>query len=229
MLPSETRRLKNNAAVKARYERYHSEGLCRCGRERSLALNLQGKPETRCGRCIDAQNGRNRPSKPKPSANWHTGHFYRVLETGEIGEQIECPCTDPIILEFKDSLRDAFHLREVEASGKQRATASIGRGMHLKSGARGRPKGMEQRTVKKMLKIYRFLQAQSTLVYRRAIENAVGFNCTRPLMYMPSQAKQVTLESLGIVERLPGERTWVAWQLTELGRQEGEEMIRSLK
>ena len=214
----------------ARYERYHSEGLCRCGRERFLALNLQGKPETRCGRCIDAQNVRNRPSKPKPSANWHTGHFYRVLDTGEIGEQVECPCTDPIILEFKDSLREAFHLREVEPIEKQRASASIGRDMHHKSGGRGsRRKGIEQRTIDKMLQVHAFLMDQSEPVYRAAIEDAVGFNCTRALMHQPSKKTEITLESLAIVKRLPGERTWAAWQLTELGRREGEEIIRSLK
>ena len=66
------------------------------------------------------------------------------------------------------------------------------------------------------------------VAYRSAIEKAVGFNCTRPLMRQPSQPKQVTLESLGIVERILGERTWVTWHLTELGRTEGAEIIRGL-
>ena len=70
---------------------------------------------------------------------------------------------------------------------------------------------------------------QSEPVYRAAIEKAAGFNCTRPLMCQPSHPKQVTLESLGIVERIPGERTWVAWQLTELGRTEEGDIIRGLK
>ena len=47
-------------------------------------------------------------------------------------------------------------------------------------------------------------------------------------MYQPSQPKQVTMESLGIAKRIPGERTWVTWRLTELGRTEGEAMIRGL-
>ena len=64
-----------------------------------------------------------------------------------------------------------------------------------------------------MLQIYRFLETQSEPVYRSAIEKAVGFNCTRSLMYQPSQPKQVTMESLGIAE---------------LGRTEGEAMIRGL-
>ena len=36
------------------------------------------------------------------------------------------------------------------------------------------------------------------------------------------------LESLAIVERIPAERTWVAWWLTELGKAEGKDIIRRL-
>ena len=65
-------------------------------------------------------------------------------------------------------------------------------------------------------------------MYQATIEEVVGFNCTRPLMWQLSQLKQVTLESLGIAEQIPGEQTWVAWQLTELGRIEGVDIIRGL-
>ena len=39
---------------------------------------------------------------------------YRVIETLETGQLIPCPCDNPIILEFKDGIRDAFFLRELE-------------------------------------------------------------------------------------------------------------------
>ena len=154
--------------------------------------------------------------------------IYRVTETGEIGQLIPCPCDDPIILEFKDGIRDAFFLRELEPTTHPITNSYPTRGNATKNGVKGRPKGLERGTVEKMLEIYRFLETQSEPVYRAAIERAVGFNCTRPLMCQPSQPKQVTLESLGIAERMPGERTWVAWQLTELGRTEGEAIIRGL-
>lgn len=159
--------------------------------------------------------------------NWYTGN-YRVIETEEIGKLVPCPCDDPIILEFKNGIRDAFHLRELEPTSHPITNAYPARGNPAQNGHKGKPKGIEQPTVKKMLKIYRFLKAQSKPVYRKPIENAVGFNCTRPLMSQPSQPKQITLESLGIAERLPGERTWVAWRLTELGRTEGKSIIKSL-
>ena len=154
--------------------------------------------------------------------------IYRVTETGEIGQLIPCPCNDPIILEFKDGIRDAFFLRELEPTTHPITNSYPMRGNATKNGVKGRPKGMERGTVDKMLEIYRFLETQSEPVYRAAIEKAVGFNCTRPLMIQPSQPKQVTLESLGIAARMPGERTWVAWQLTELGRTEGVDIIKGL-
>ena len=160
--------------------------------------------------------------------NWHTGACYRVVETGEIGQVVPCPCDNPIILEFKDGVRDVFFLRELEPTTHPITDSYPTRSNLSKNGQKGRAKGLEQRTINKMLQIYEFLKTQSQPVYRAAIEKAVGFNCTRPLMSQPSQPTQVTLESLGIAERLPGERTWVAWRLTELGKTEGESIIKSL-
>ena len=163
------------------------------------------------------------------SENWHTGRHHRVIETGEIGEQIECPCDNPIILEFKDRIRDAFFLRELEPTTHPITNSYPVRGSAAKNGGKGRPKGLAQKTVERMLQIYQFLEVQSEPVYRSVIEKAVGFSCVRCLMVQPSQKTQVTLESLGIVERIPAERTWVAWRLTELGNAEGEAIIRGLR
>ena len=154
---------------------------------------------------------------------------YRVIETLETGQLIPCPCDNPIILEFKDGIRDAFFLRELEPTTHPITDSYPTRGSTAKNVVKDRPKGMERGTVEKMLRIYRFLEAQSEPVYRAAIEKAGGFNCTRLLMCHPSQPKQVTLRGLGIVERIPGERTWVSWRLTELGRTEGVDIIKGLK
>ena len=153
---------------------------------------------------------------------------YRVVKTGEIGQLIPCPCDDPIILEFKDGSRDAFFLRELEPATHLITESYSTRSSATTTSMKGRPKGIGRGTIKKMLQIYMFLKTQPAPVYRGAIEKLVGFNCTRCLMHQSSQKTQVTLESLGIVERIPGERTWVAWRLTELGRTEGEEIIREL-
>ncbi len=167
---------------------------------------------------------------------------YRVIETGKIGQLIPCPCDNPIILEFKDGTRDAFFLRELEPMTHPITESYSTRSSNTKNGVKGGSKGsdkskpgLEWGTIEKMLQIHQFLESQSRdsegkslPVYRAAIEKVVGFNCAHSLMHQPSQPKRVTLESLGIVERIPGERTWVAWRLTELGRTEGEGIIRGL-
>lgn len=115
--------------------------------------------------------------------------IYRVTETGEIGELILCPCDDPIVLEFKDGIRDAFFLRELEPTTHPITESYPTRSSNAKNGVKGRPNGLERGTIEKKLQIYRFLETQSELVYRAAIEKAVGFNYTRPLMYQLSHPK----------------------------------------
>ena len=231
---------KHLEQVKARQHRHIDQGLCRfCGSPPRPGISERtGRGYTTCQRCYEktkasAKQHHERKSRPKPSPlppaeRTLDEMHYLVVETGEIGQLVPCPSDDPVILEFKDGVRDAFHLRELEPTT---ATISMsnGRGIAARNGQKGRPKGMAWRTVEKMLQIYRFLETQSEPVYRASIENVVEFNCIRALMHQRSQSKQVTLESLEIVKRLPGERTWVTWQLTELGRTEGESIIRSLK
>ena len=231
---------KHLEQVKARQHRYVDQGLCRfCGSPPRPGISERtGRSYTTCQRCYEKTNAnhkryRERKSCPTPSPlppidSTSDKIYYLVIETGEIGQLVPCPSDDPVILEFKGEVRDAFHLRELNPTTHP-VTYTIARGNGGRNRAKGRPKGITLRTVEKMLGVYRFLETQSEPAYRATIEKAAGFNCTRPLMHQPSQAKQVTLESLGIVKRLPGERTWVAWTLTELGRTEGESIIKSLK
>ena len=157
------------------------------------------------------------------------GARYRVIETGEIGQLIPCHCDNPVILEFKNGIRDVFFLRELEPTPHPISNwLSTNKHGGKRREQRGRPKGMKRSTIDKMLQVYCFLETQSDPVYRSAIEKAVGFNCVRPLMCHKSQDERITLESLGIVERLPGERTWIAWRLTEMGRTEGASIIEKL-
>ena len=81
------------------------------------------------------------------SENWHTGQCYRVVETGEIGQLLPCSCDNPIILEFKDGIRDAFFLRELEPTTHPITASYPTRGSANKNGVKGRPKGLARRTV----------------------------------------------------------------------------------
>lgn len=154
---------------------------------------------------------------------------YRVVETNEVGVLVPCPCDDPVILQFKDGVRDAFHLRELEPTIAP-ISKSNSRRLTAKDERRGRPKGIGSGTIKNMLAIHAFLLTQTNPVYRGQIQKAVGFDITRPMIKQQSHAPgTITLESLGIVERIPSERPWTAWQLTQLGRAHGEDLIKSLK
>lgn len=152
---------------------------------------------------------------------------YRVIKTGEIGELIPSPSDNPVILEFGEGFRDAFFLRELEPTSHQITKSYPKQGKRHRN--RGKPKGMLISTLDKMLAIRRYLETQSEPVYRKDIEKVVMFDCTRPLMSQPSEPERVTLESLGIVERSPGIRTWITWRLTELGRTDGEAIIKRLE
>ena len=155
--------------------------------------------------------------------------LYRVVKTNEVGVLVPSPCDDPVILQFKDGVRDAFHLRELQPTTSP-ISISNGRNIAAKNGRRGRPKGIGRGTIKNMLAIHTFLLTQPKPVYRRHIQKAVGFDITRPMINQQSHAPHtITLESLGIVERIPTEHTWTAWQLTPLGRAHGESIINSLK
>ena len=158
------------------------------------------------------------------------GTRYRVIETGEIGQLNPCHCNNPVIIEFKNGIIDVFFLHELDPTTRPISNwYSTNKHGGKRREQRGRPKGMERSTIDKMLQVYRFLETQSEPVYRSAIEKAVGFNCARALINFKSEGDRITLESLGIAERLPGERRWIAWRLTELGRTEGASIIESLK
>ena len=126
--------------------------------------------------------------------------LYQVIETGKVGQLVPCPCDNPIILEFKDGCRDAFFLRELEPTTVPLTDSYPTRGSAAKKGRRGRPRGLERRTIQKILWIYQFLKTQS-------------------------QPGTISMERLGIVERIAAERTRVTWRLTERGRARGARIL----
>ena len=71
--------------------------------------------------------------------NWYIGN-YRVIETDEIGKLVPCPCDDPVILEFKNGIRDAFHLRELEPTNHPITNTYPARGNLAKNGYKGQTK-----------------------------------------------------------------------------------------
>ena len=229
--------------VKARQQACRNQGLCACGNTRRGGISPRTKRlYLTCQRCFDraaAYNSGERKNKGEaeptdggvPFPITTTGLHYRVLRSGKVGVVMPSPCPDPLVLEFRDGKRDAFHLRELELCDLSLSRSENSNYKKNKDGNMGRPRGVETITISKMFAVHGFLKRQSVPLQRSVIEKEMGFDCTRILMQMPSDPDdKINLETLGIVLRVPVRRDrWVAWELTDLGREKGEEIIRSLK
>ena len=164
--------------------------------------------------------------------NWYTGIFYKVKSTKRIGEQIECPCDDPIILDFAPGAlnsRRVYWLKKVEPASMpenwevMKAERLAGKIVDV---PKIRHKGVRFVTIQKFLSIYNYLKRQDEPVTVKEIQKGVGFY---PYYFLGnlSHHLEFSLETLGIVERVPLTRNWLAWQLTEKGLREGTEIIES--
>ena len=155
-----------------------------------------------------------------------TKQRYKIKDTDNVGVVIPFPCGDPLVLEFKCGKRYVCHLYEIEKTFAPitALTSMKGYGINYQ----GRPKGISKNTVKKMLIVYDYLFEQDKPVKRIEIEQAVGFNCIRSLSTSPSRNEEITLESLGIIERIVFKRSWLKWKLTPLGLKEGKLILEDI-
>ena len=227
--------------VKARQQACRDQGLCACGGRRRGGISPRTKkPYLTCQRCFDraaAYNSGERENKGEPIDDGvpfpitTTGLCYQVLRSGKVGVVVPAPCPDPLILEFKDGDLDVFHLRELELCDLSVSRSENSNYKKNKDGNMGRPKGVEAVTISKMFAVHGFLKRQSVPLKRSVVDKEMGFDCTRILSQLPSDPEgKINLETLGIVLRVPLSRDrWVAWELSELGREKGEEIIHSLK
>ena len=164
------------------------------------------------------------PTRGTPFPVTTTGVHYEDLETGAIGKVVPCPCDDPLILEFEDGRRDAFFVRNLQPTAAD-VTLPPFRSRETK------PHGPRAETIDKLIKIHKFLKAQSAPVQRGKIQSALGFDVTFHLLRIPCKQNRWNLEILGIAERvrIHRGRGGTAWQLTEVGRTQGETMIQALR
>ena len=230
--------------VKARQQAFRDQGLCACGKTLRAGISARTKkPYQTCQRCFQRTSTRNaqewEEKKDAAGAVDHgvpppittTGLHYQVVRSGEVGVVVPCPCADPLVLEFRDGKRDAFHLRELEPCNLSVSRPKNSSYKKNRDGKMGRPRGLEAITIAKMFAVHGFLKRQSVPIRKSAIEKVMGFDCMRTLMQLPSDRDdKINLETLNIVRRVPVRgNNWVAWELTALGREKGEEIIRSLK
>lgn len=152
---------------------------------------------------------------------------YKVIKTKCVGRLIPCPCDDPVILEFKHGMRDAFWLRQLTPTDRP-ITNHPDRRTDGKRYRVSKKIGPEKKTVKQMVDVFLFLQKQSEPVRTVVIQKAVGGNVRDALYSRKLNNKATYLEGLGIVERVITKGNRFNWQLTEIGRREGESILKGL-
>ena len=91
----------------------------------------------------------------------------------------------------------------------------------------GRPRGITQTKADRMLKIFDFILKADQPVQRGEIERNLDFSLISCLMHQPSVPHNCTLEKLGLVKRIQGERNWILWKPTALGRANAKTIIYS--
>ena len=91
----------------------------------------------------------------------------------------------------------------------------------------GRPRGITKVKADRMLKIFNFILESDHPVQRGEIEEELDCYPVPCLMHQPSQPDNCTLEKLGLVKRIQGERNWILWKPTALGRANAKTIIYS--
>ena len=149
---------------------------------------------------------------------------YRVKLTGDIGMIMPCPSDDPVILEFRDGTRDAFRLQDIELTEAPVTPLSSA------SKKPNKCYRINKRTIQKYLDIRTFLMNQTQPIRRSTIESALGYHCLHFLTSYPTNPYSWNLESANLVRRVShkGSRLQL-WELTDLGKVDGESIIKSIK
>ena len=202
----------------ARYHALKDQGICtQCGVDESEA------ERTTCKDCKDRAKARTESESEKPEAIDHpittTGQHYRDIATDEVGRIEPCPCDDPVILKFKDGYLDVFWLRELEPTDKP-VTLAKRDGNRWRNGSR-QPNAS---AVTKSLKVHQFLMKQTRPVKRSTIQRAIGSTCHYQL-----EASGWSMLGANLVRKHYSSASLCLWELTELGRTDGEQIIKSLR
>ena len=225
--------------TKLRRQALKDEGLCpSCGEEPKDGISPKtGKPYICCQACLDESYEKVKESKeranPKdptrgaPHPVTMTKQRYRVVRTNEVGVVVPCPSPDPLILEFKESTRDAYHAHQIKKTNKPLTDSRNAK--YAKNGMKGGGQiGLTDRSIEKMFAMLRFLEAQEGPVRAYSITKACGFSCTHLLMHCPSNiTNRPNFENLKIAKRTVPTGRVCLWTITQLGRERGEDVIKS--
>ena len=211
-----------------------------CGGEPKPGISQKtGKHYILCAACSEINVERNKKSMAQDSPHYNdptrgaphpvtmTKQRYRVIQTGEVGVVSPCPGDDPLILEFKGNLRHVYHSHQIKKTNKP-LTESI-HGRYAQNGKKGGGQiGLTDRSIEKMFAMLRFLREQEEPVRAYSITKACGFSCSHLLMHCPSNiTNRPNFENLKIAKRTVPIGRVCLWTITQLGRERGEDVIKS--
>ena len=152
-------------------------------------------------------------------------NLHYLTPNKKIGILAAVPQIDsPLILEFSDGLRDAFHTRDLIPTTKPLTTIA---GSAFLKRKRHRTKKVKRETIDKQLKLLAFLSEQTDYIKLQDAESALGFKCRYIMSRQREYDSVISLEEFGLAKRKRTQKTWVTWRITEKGRNEGAKAIKS--
>lgn len=152
-------------------------------------------------------------------------NLHYLTPNKKIGMLAPVPQIDsPLILEFSDGMRDAFHVRDlIPTTAPLTAIA----GSNFLKRKRHRTKKVKRETIEKQLQLLALLKEQTKPIKLKDAEAILGFRCVYVMSRQREYDSVLSLEELGLVERRRAEKTWITWIITKKGRDNGEKVIKS--
>ena len=112
-----------------------------------------------------------------------TGLHYQVVRSGKVGVVLPSPCPDPLVLEFRDGKRDAFHLRELELCDLSVSRSENSNYKKNKDGNMDETPGVSRLSRSVRCSLFTVSSNVNPFLSRRSvIEKEMGFDCTRILI-----------------------------------------------
>ena len=143
---------------------------------------------------------------------------------GRVGFLAPVPQIDPLILQFKDGLRDVYRIRDLEVTSEP-LTDTLGSRRKQTKNAVPLIRPIRRETIRRLFALYDYLKKQSKPITLREAKEELGFSCV-PVMSRQREGDRLkTLEELGIVRRIPLTGRYLAWELTDEGRERGDVLI----
>lgn len=158
-----------------------------------------------------------------------TGIKYKLInnvgfyQKGLVGELIDCPISDPIILQFGHGLREVFRARDIVKVSSDIPVTKLS-----KTKPRYKARFLTKKQKLLYYKIYEILLKSKDWITTSELTRIVGAPVSYSLGINFKKNPQRSFLALGLIERHPARNKPHKWKLTLKGRSKGAEIIREL-